>query len=84
VDVVEVPNDFFGESVTIAGLLGGEDIARALERNTVEGDVILLPAEALNADERFIDDLPLSTLRERLAPSLVVPGHEITSALRSL
>ena len=84
VEVVEVANDFFGESVTIAGLLGGEDIARALGDDAAEGDVVLLPAEALNADERFIDDLPLSTLRERLAPSLVVPGHEITSALRSL
>jgi putative radical SAM enzyme (TIGR03279 family) len=81
VDVVEVANTFFGESVTIAGLLGGEDLLRSLEHGTAEGDIVLIPAEALNADERFIDDVPLEHLKERLALSRVVPGHEVTASL---
>jgi NifB/MoaA-like Fe-S oxidoreductase len=84
VDVVEVTNHFFGESVTVAGLLGGEDLLRSLENGRADRDVVLLPAEALNADERFIDDMPLERLKERLAPARVVPGHEITALLGAL
>ncbi len=80
VDVVEVRNDYFGESVTIAGLLGGRDILGALEEGR-EGDLVVLPAEALNADGLFIDSVPLEELRSRLAPAELRTGYEITEAL---
>jgi putative radical SAM enzyme (TIGR03279 family) len=82
VDVVEVVNEYFGPSVTIAGLLGGRDILSALGEPRA-GDVVVLPAEALNADEVFIDDLPLAELRERLSPAEVRTGYEVTQALRA-
>ncbi len=83
VEVVEVVNDFFGETCTIAGLLGGRDILTALGGGR-EGDLVLLPAEALNAEAMFIDSVPLAELESALAPSSVVRGFEITEALRSL
>jgi len=83
VEVVEVTNDYFGETVTVAGLLGGRDILRALDHGTA-GDVILLPAEALNADDRFIDDVSRAELVDRLAPADVRSGYEVTEALVSL
>jgi putative radical SAM enzyme (TIGR03279 family) len=82
VDVVQVVNEYFGESVTIAGLLGGRDILAALGRGRVN-DVVVLPAEALNGDDVFIDDLPLSELEARLAPATILTGYEITEALRA-
>jgi putative radical SAM enzyme (TIGR03279 family) len=82
VDVVEVVNEYFGPSVTIAGLLGGRDILSALGQPRA-GDVVVLPAEALNANEVFIDDLPLAELRERLSPAEVRTGYEVTQALRA-
>lgn len=82
VDVVEVENRYFGESVTIAGLLGGADILEALGEGR-EGDVVVLPAEALNADDVFIDDVPLATLAARLGPAEIRTGYEITEALGS-
>ena len=81
VEVVEVRNQYFGESVTIAGLLGGRDILKALG-DSQDGDVIVLPAEALNADEVFIDDLAKSELMAVLAPAEIRTGYEITEALR--
>lgn len=84
VEVVEVGNDFYGETVTTAGLLAGDDLGRALAPGTREGDLVLLPAEALNADRLFIDSVPLADLRERLAPARVVTGHEVTAALGAL
>ena len=84
IDVVEVANDFYGPSVTVAGLLGGEDIARALSGELSEDDLFLIPGEALNADELFIDSVSYEEVRRRLAPAEVVAGHELTATLRSL
>ena len=81
VEVVEVRNRYFGESVTIAGLLGGRDILEALG-DSQDGDLVLLPAEALNADEVFIDNLAKSELVAALAPAEIRTGYEITEALR--
>jgi putative radical SAM enzyme (TIGR03279 family) len=81
IEVVQVRNDYFGPSVTIAGLLGGRDIVRALGPGGREGDVVVLPAEALNADGVFIDSLPLTALVEGLAPAEIRTGYEITEAL---
>jgi putative radical SAM enzyme (TIGR03279 family) len=83
VEIVEVTNDYFGETVTVAGLLAGRDILRALDHGRA-GDVILLPAEALNADERFIDDFSRAELVDRLGPADVRTGYEVTEALVSL
>ncbi len=80
VEVVEVKNSYFGESVTIAGLLGGADIAAALG-DSRSGDLVVLPAEALNADEVFIDDTPLTELSARLGPAELRTGYEVTEAL---
>ena len=75
-----VRNDYFGESVSIAGLLGGNDILGALEEGR-EGDLIVLPAEALNADDIFIDNVPLADFSAKLGPAEVRTGYEITEAL---
>ncbi len=80
VEVVAVVNRYFGESVTIAGLLGGEDIVSALGESR-PGDLVLIPGEALNADDLFIDSLPLETVRRRLAPAQVVAGYELAACL---
>ena len=83
VEVVNVVNGFFGETVTVAGLLGGRDIQAALGAGRA-GDVVMLPAEALNADDLFIDSLPLGELETALAPARVVSGYEVTATLRDL
>ena len=83
VEVVEVANRFFGETVSVAGLLAGRDIADAIGTGS-EGDLVLVPAEALNGDQLFIDSLPLDELAARMAPARVIPGYEVTAALRSL
>jgi len=82
VDVVEVVNEYFGASVTVAGLLAGRDIARALG-DAREGDVVVLPAEALNADDVFIDDTSRADLLSALGSVDLRSGYEVTEALRA-
>jgi NifB/MoaA-like Fe-S oxidoreductase len=81
VEVVEVVNDFYGSIVTTAGLLAGADVEAALRADLRPEDLLLIPAEALNADELFIDSKPLAEVRAALAPALVVPGHELIDTL---
>ena len=83
IEVVTVVNDFYGESVTVAGLLAGRDIQASLG-DTHADELLLLPAEAVNADGLFIDSMPLSDLTAALAPATVATGYEITECLKSL
>ena len=84
VEVVPVTNEFFGESVTVAGLLGGRDIVAALPEDLTERDAILLPGEALNADDLFIDSYPLDAFRAEVAPATVTAHRGVAESLGAL
>jgi NifB/MoaA-like Fe-S oxidoreductase len=60
-EILPLPNDLFGSSVTTAGLLPGAAFLRAL-RDRSDLDLALLPAEAVNDDLRFMDDLEAHAL----------------------
>ena len=83
VQVLAVRNQLYGETVTVAGLLGGRDFLSAVT-DPAEGDLVMIPATALNDDDLFIDSLGLDDFRRALHPARVIPGHEITEALRDL
>ena len=66
INVAEVVNRFFGESVTVSGLLTGGDMLRALSGQDL-GDEILIPANSLKRDEDvFLDDMTPSELEREL------------------
>ena len=74
VNVYKVANRFFGESITVAGLLTAEDIAFALEGQDL-GDLLLFPENALRADgDLFLDDKSPEELGQRLKVT-ALPGH---------
>ncbi len=64
-ELVVVQNTLFGASVTTAGLLPAAAIERALAARR-DLDLALLPAEAVNDDLRFMDDVAAQALAERL------------------
>ena len=66
VNVVKIINHFFGESITVSGLLTGKDIYTQLEGVDL-GDELLIPASALRAeDEDFLCGMTLRELSDRL------------------
>ncbi len=81
-EVVAVENGMFGPTVSTAGLLPADSILAALEGR--QFDVVLLPGEALNDDERFIDDITLESVRETMAPALLIPAFDLVAALGSV
>jgi putative radical SAM enzyme (TIGR03279 family) len=81
-EVIGVENGMFGPTVSTAGLLPAASILSALRGRSY--DVVLLPAEALNDDERFIDDVTLESVREAMSPAAVVPAFDLAAALGTL
>lgn len=63
--VVGVPNDFFGRRVTVAGLLAGRDMAGALMGQDL-GERVLIPPATLNQDDLFLDDMSLAEFQSTL------------------
>lgn len=81
--LLPIPNAFFGESVTVAGLLAGEDIAAHLQGRP-PGDAVLVPEVALR-DGYFIDDWSVAEVQAAAGcPVVPVPpnaGGLISGAL---
>jgi len=69
-EVLAVENEFFGEFVTVAGLLVGKDVARALK--TLDGLQTVLIPDIMLKDDRFLDDMTVDDLREKTSASVVV------------
>ena len=66
VNVYPIVNNFFGPSVTVAGLLTGTDVVEQLKGREL-GDELLFPAVMLRADgDVFLDDMTPAELSERL------------------
>ena len=71
VRVKTILNDFFGHSVTVSGLLTGQDMLRQLSGEAI-GDALLIPSSSLRAGEDvFLDDMHLSDLSTALAVSVI-------------
>lgn len=72
--VYRIVNRFFGESVTVAGLLTGKDVCEQLADKEL-GDELLFPAVMLRADgDIFLDDMSPAQLSERLGGIHVRPS----------
>lgn len=66
INVIPVKNRFFGESITVTGLLTGQDIVYALKDINL-GNRVLLSENILKADEEiFLDDMTLNEFKEVL------------------
>lgn len=64
--VYEIRNDFFGEQITVSGLLTGQDIVKQLTGKEL-GKRLLLPQNVLRSGEDvFLDDMHLPELEKAL------------------
>ncbi len=81
VRVIPIRNDFFGNAITVAGLVTGTDLIAQCEEILKEegpdalGEILLVPGEMLRADEDvFLDDKTVKDVRDALHIPVRVMG----------
>lgn len=78
-ELMPLTNALFGPSVTSAGLLPGRAFVTALGARA-DLDLALLPAESVNADGRFVDDMSADALQAAVPVEIRLSYH-FTDAL---
>lgn len=72
VQVYPIRNDFFGPSITVAGLVTGSDLLNQL-RDKPLGEKLLIPCHMLRSGESvFLDDVTVEELEDKLNVPVVV------------
>ncbi len=83
--VAVVPNDFFGRTIGVAGLLTGQDIQRQLASLPDLGEEVLVPAMAVrDVDGVFLDDRTPGDLARDLGVPVRVVDPSSRALLRAL
>lgn len=79
-----IRNDFFGETITVAGLITGQDLKAQLTGQQL-GDRLLLPVSMFrNEEDVFLDDMTISQLEEALQVRIDVvksSGQDLIDAI---
>lgn len=66
INVFDIRNDFFGERITVSGLITGQDLIAQLKNKNL-GETLYIPENMLRADEAvFLDDITVSDLENAL------------------
>lgn len=76
VNLYPVRNDFFGEMITVAGLLTGQDIIRQLKPQDLGGRLLLPACMFRSGEEVFLDDIT----RTEVQNALQVPVNIVKSS----
>ncbi len=78
-ELIVAQNSLFGPTITTAGLLVGADIKTALGHRQ-DLSFALIPAETINEDGVFLDDVSFEQLRLSL-PMQVFPSYDFIDCL---
>ena len=84
VSVYTIKNEFFGEKITVSGLITGQDLKTQLKDRQL-GEKVLIPCNMLRSGEDvFLDDLTVEMISEALGTEIVVvdePGADLVDCL---
>lgn len=79
-----VTNRFWGDTVTVSGLLTGQDILRELRPIAANYDVLVLPPNCLNDDNLFLDNLTLDQFASVLKKRVLLGSYDMTVTLKEI
>lgn len=84
VRVEAIENRYFGEKITVSGLITGSDLVRQLSGMEL-GDALLLPVNMLRSGERvFLDDMTVEELEQTLQIRIIIvesSGRDLVRAI---
>ena len=72
VEVVDIRNDFFGEKITVSGLITAQDMIAQLQGRDL-GNAVAIPCNMLRMGERvFLDDITVEEVENALQVPLLI------------
>ena len=81
IDVVAIINHYFGEKITVSGLITGKDLTEQINALANKGDRVLIPQNMLRSGEEImLDDMTLTQVQD----SLQVPVTVVKSSGQDL
>ena len=84
VNVYSIRNDFFGETITVSGLVTGQDLKKQLAGREL-GECLLIPCNMLRAGENvFLDDVTVEELEAELGVPVEVVDEDGASLVRAV
>ncbi len=88
--VQKIINNFFGETITVSGLVTGQDIAQQL-KNIDLGEYLLLPSSMISDytnhtenKNKFLDDMTVEALEETLNTKIILTNGDGGQVLRDI
>ena len=83
IEVVTIINHFFGENITVSGLITGQDLVGQLKGRDL-GDRVLIPCNMMRSGEEvFLDDMTRSQAEETLQVPLNIVESDGASLLKA-
>ena len=84
IDVHKIENKFFGEKITVSGLLTGKDIIEQLDGCAL-GEELILPPSCLRAEgDVLLDDISPEEIGEKLGVKVSAAGDGAEGFIRSV
>ena len=83
-EVYGIVNRFFGETITVSGLITGQDLIAQLKDRDL-GEALLLPCNMLrDQDQVFLDDVSIRELEEALKTPVVIVEKDGEALIRAV
>jgi len=75
IEFLDIENKFYGELVTVSGLLTGQDILAQTKEISANYDFLVLPPRCLNTDGVFLDDISPDELAKQLNVPIICSNN---------
>ncbi|MDZ4722913.1 MAG: DUF512 domain-containing protein [candidate division Zixibacteria bacterium] len=77
-----VKNRFWGDGVTISGLLTGQDLLRHARTHLDSFDLLVLPPNCINNDDLFLDNLSLKQFETALVKPVLIGQYNLAETIK--
>ncbi len=79
-----IQNDYFGENITVAGLITGTDLIAQLKGKNLGEEVLITSAMLRHEQDKFLDDFTIEQVEQALGVKLTVvdnDGYELLGSI---
>lgn len=90
INVKKIINNFFGETITVSGLITGQDLAEQLKNQDL-GEYLLLPSSMISDytnhtenKNKFLDDMTVEELEKELNTKIILTNGDGGQLLRDI